>query len=335
MPSAQHRQEIKAEMAKAAAACDRKRYNELVEKLAQEYQLMAEPEWAGSIRFLAVDSERITTEFKNPIAARFSVPIFPSDCAPPAAAVEQPGTGPIQSLFGPATLPALEENPPQQNWRSQDQGAMRWTGLNLGAQVSGFAPTLNWTEMLAATGMITDRNTVLGNPGAGVGVTAAFAAAVATPIGGVIVDPFVSFDYFNHTVEQPLGGSAFLATKSNYQGTAGVKIGPPVGATGWVYGIAGASFLNETLTVANFVSESSSRNTTVPGLTLGIGGAIQVPALSSFGHPVAISVEYEHTLWGTAHFNMPEAWVLSNYAFRRDDDVLMLGFIVFGNLPGP
>jgi hypothetical protein len=212
---------------------------------------------------------------------------------------------------------------------------MRWTGLNLGAQVSGFAPTLNWTEMLAATGMITDRNTVLGNPGAGVGVTAAFAAAVATPIGGVIVDPFVSFDYFNHAVEQPLGGSAFLATKSNYQGTAGVKIGPPVGATGWVYGIAGASFLNETLTVANFVSESSSRNTTVPGLTLGIGGAVQVPALSSFGHPVAISVEYEHTLWGTAHFNMPEAWVLSNYAFRRDDDVLMLGFIVFGNLPGP
>jgi hypothetical protein len=233
-----------------------------------------------------------------------------------------------------SSAPHVAAPPPPTEYRPQDQVMMRWTGPNVGVQLSGILPTMTWTEMLAATEEITDRNNVLGNPGADVGVTAGFAAAVNTPIGGVIVDPFVSADYIGHAVEQPLGGSAFLATRSNYQVTAGVKFGPLVGANSWVYGIGGLSFLNETMTVTSFVPVSSEKTTTVPGLTLGVGGAAQVPALSDFfGHPVAVSAEYRHTFWQTAHFNEPPAWQLSDYAFRRDDDALMLGLTVFLN-PG-
>jgi len=84
----------------------------------------------------------------------------------------------------------------------------------------------------------------------------------------------------------------------------------------WLYGIAGVSVLNETLNV-NFIPVASSRNTTVPGGTLGIGGAWQPGFLQGFSRPVALFAEYQHTWWQDAQFNTPAASPAFNYNFRR------------------
>jgi hypothetical protein len=249
----------------------------------------------------------------------------------PRQATQMP---PPPTTPAPAPKPApspTPQTPPPSEFRPQDQVMMRWTGPNAGVQLTGVNPLLTWSTVFAATGETTDRDTVLGIPGVGAGLTAGYATAVATPVGRMVADAFLSFNYLGYKIEQPLGGSSFLAAKSNYQATAGLKFGPPVGSNSWVYGIAGISLLNETLQVANFVPEVSSKTTTVPGLTVGLGGAAQLPNVQLFGHSVALSLEYKHSFWQTARYVGPPSWGMFNFNFRRDDDALELGVTVYFN----
>jgi len=88
-----------------------------------------------------------------------------------------------------------------------------------------------------------------------------------------------------------------------------------------------SSVLNETLRI-NFLPAVSATTTTVPGATLGFGGAIEPKVLQGFGRPMSIFVEYHHTWWQDAQFNTPAASPAFNYNFRRQDDVIKFGFMV-------
>lgn len=143
----------------------------------------------------------------------------------------------------------------------------------------------------------------------------------------IVVAPFVSFEYQNMSVNHTFANGSYLGTTSNFAGTLGVKVGPELPSGVWLYGIAGVSMLNETLKV-NFIPVSSSTTTTVPGATLGLGGAIRPDFLQGFGRPVSLFAEYHHTWWQDATFNAPSASPLFNYTFRRQDDTIKFGFIV-------
>jgi hypothetical protein len=62
--------------------------------------------------------------------------------------------------------------------------------------------------------------------------------------------------------------------------------------------------------------------------TVGIGGAWQPAYLQGFGHPISLFAEYHHTWWQNANFNTPAASPFFNYTFRREDDVVKVGFTV-------
>jgi hypothetical protein len=159
-------------------------------------------------------------------------------------------------------------------------------------------------------------------PGVGVNVAWMF-----RPSGSnIVVAPFLSFDYLNMSVNHTFPGGSFLGTTSNVAGTAGVKVGPQFSNI-WLYGIAGASALNETLRV-NFIPVASSRTQTVAGATLGAGGSIQPAFLQGFGRPVSVFLEYQHTWWQDGQFSAPAASPAFKYNFKRDDDTFKFGFNV-------
>jgi hypothetical protein len=200
-------------------------------------------------------------------------------------------------------------------------------GISLDKQTS----YLTWLESLAGTGQTTDQGKAAHDP-LGVGFNIGYGF---TPWGNnIVVSPFVSFDFPNTSVKQYFPGGSFLGTRSNFEATAGVKIGPTINLSTWVYGIAGVSALNETLNI-NFIPLASSTTQTVPGAMLGVGAAIRPGFLQGFGHPVSLSLEYQHTWWQTAHYNTPAASAPFNYAFQRQDDTVKVGFNVYFSAPPP
>ena len=96
----------------------------------------------------------------------------------------------------------------------------------------------------------------------------------------------------------------------------------------YLYGLAGAAWLNQNLNI-NFAPGFSTKNTTTPGFTLGLGGEYQPTSWRLFGNPVSVFLQYQHTGWDTANFNTPTAASPGfNYAFSRQDDMLKFGVIV-------
>ncbi len=191
---------------------------------------------------------------------------------------------------------------------------------------------LNARESLASTGETTFTSSDSHDP-VGAGITF---GAMLRPFGNsVALSPFLSFEYLNMAVNHTFPGGSYLGTTSNWAGTAGVKIGPELATGLWLYGIAGVSVLNEKLNV-NFIPVASSRTTTVPGGTVGVGAAFQPRFLQGFALPVSLFAESQHTWWGDATFNAPPASPAFNYNFRREDDAFKFGFLVaFGAQPAP
>jgi hypothetical protein len=165
----------------------------------------------------------------------------------------------------------------------------------------------------------------------GVGVTVGYAF---TPWSNVRVSPFLSVDYLNMSVAQTFPSGSLVGTTSNFAATAGVKAGPQLPIGLWLYGIAGASALNEKLNVV-IGPVSSSMSTTVPGATVGFGGAITPSFLQGFRMPVSVFAEYQHTWWQEASFPTPAASPPFNYNFRRQDDVVKFGFMLSLGSPPP
>ena len=203
------------------------------------------------------------------------------------------------------------------------------TGLYLGGELVKNWGWVQSTERSAATGVITDQFSGRGDPvGGGLIIGYKF-----TPwANNIVVSPFASFDFI-HTPVNTFPGVGFLGTTANFMGTLGFKAGPQLDMGLWLYGIAGISVLNETLNV-NF-AVASSQSVTVPGVTIGIGGAWQPAFLQGFGRPVSLFVEYQHIWWQDATFNTPAAVPGSNFTFRREDDVVKFGFTVSLSAPPP
>jgi hypothetical protein len=147
------------------------------------------------------------------------------------------------------------------------------------------------------------------------------------PLGAnIVVSPFASFDFMHAPVNHTFAGGSFLGTTANFMGTFGVKVGPQFDAF-WLYGIGGAGVLNETLNI-NFLPVASAQSSTVPGGIAGFGGAWQPNFLQGFGLPVSVFAEYQHFWWADATFNRPAASPNFNYTFRRQDDLVKIGFTV-------
>jgi hypothetical protein len=202
------------------------------------------------------------------------------------------------------------------------------TGFYLGGELVKTWGHVDSTETLADTGIVTNRFSDMQDP-LGVGVLIGYKFAPWS--NSIVVSPFASFDYLNAPVNHTFPGGSFLGTTANFAGTAGVKIGPQLAMGLWLYGIAGASFLNETLNV-NFVPTASSRTTDVSGATVGVGGAWQ-PRFLQGSHPMSLFVEYQHTWWRDANFNTPAASPFFNYTFRREDDFVKFGFTIPTSAP--
>jgi len=196
------------------------------------------------------------------------------------------------------------------------------SGGYLGGELVKSWGSLRSTERLADTGEITNQFNDRADPvGGGFLIGYKFA-----PWGNnVIVSPFASFDFINAPVNHTFPNGSYLGTTAKFISTGGVKFGPDFGNGLWLYGIAGVSGLRETLNI-NFVAAASSRSAWAAGGTVGAGGAIRPGFLQGFGYPVSVFVEYQHTWWQDANFNTPAASPFFNYNFRREEDLLKIGF---------
>lgn len=181
------------------------------------------------------------------------------------------------------------------------------------------------TETLAATGAVTNQFTDSGDPLGG-GIVAGYNFRPWNY--SIVVGPFVSFDWLDQTINHTFPAGTFLGTTTNWIGTAGLKAGVVPTPGIFLYGLVGVSWLNKDMNI-NFGGPVTSRNTTVPGFPLGLGGEFQPSFLQRFGRPVSLFVQYQHTWWQDAHLNNPTASPSFNYTFRREDHTIKFGVNVY------
>lgn len=204
------------------------------------------------------------------------------------------------------------------------------SGLYIGGELVKNWGWLRSTEYRAGTDIVTNEFIDRADPiGGGFLIGYRFAPFAYN----IVVSPFASFDFMRAPVNHTFANGSYLGTTANFMGTFGVKVGPQFDAF-WLYGIGGFGVLNQSLNI-NFIPVASSLSSTVPGGTLGLGGAWRPSFLQGFGLPVSVFAEYQHFWWADANFNTPAASPAFNYTFRRQDDLLKVGFTVDLNPPPP
>jgi hypothetical protein len=225
------------------------------------------------------------------------------------------------SLFAGAFSTAANAQTPY-CWLSCSQASI--SGLYIGGELVKNWGAVQTTERSAVTNTVTNIYSDRADPFGG-GVLVGVKTA---PLGGFwVISPFASFDFIRSPVNHNFPGGSYLGTTATFIGTGGIKTGPQFDNGVWLYGIAGGSVMNETLNV-NFVPTLSALPVTVTGGTLGGGAAFQPIFLQGFARQVSVFLEYQHTWWWDAHFQTPAANPGSNYTFRRQDDIVKLGFTV-------
>jgi hypothetical protein len=223
-----------------------------------------------------------------------------------------------------AALKAQRAKLEEQKAACEAQCKPKQTGY-LGGGYLGGELAKNWgrvrsTESLATTDVVTNRFTDSGDP-LGIGIVGGYNFKPWN--NNIIIGPFASFDYLNQTINHNFAGGQFLGTTTHWFINAGLKAGFVTAPGLYLYGVAGAAFLNHDLNV-NFATAAQS-NTTTPGFTAGLGGEYQPSSWQLAGHPVSVFAQYQHTWWNNANFNMPTSSPAFNYAFRREDDTIKLG----------
>jgi opacity protein-like surface antigen len=242
------------------------------------------------------------------------------------------GVGPKPKLFDPvppSTSPG-DEDPQKREQIEIGSSGRAWTGLWLGVETLENFGHVRSTETSADTGAVTNQFSDSGDP-LGFGVIAGYNFRPWN--NNIVVGPFASFDWLNQTINHTFTGGQFLGTTTHWIFTAGAKGGYVVTPGLYLYGLAGASWLNQSLNV-NFTTAASS-NVTTPGFTLGLGGEYQPSSWRLFGNPVSVFLQYQHTWWSTANFNTPTSSPGFNYAFKREDDTIKLGFNIYLSAPTP
>jgi hypothetical protein len=222
-------------------------------------------------------------------------------------------------------LKELEKCPPK------GQTMVPGSGGYLGLELAKNTGRVRSTESLAETDLVTNQFTDSGDP-LGVGVVVGYNFKPWN--NSVVIGPFASFDYLNQTINHTFAGGQFLGTTTHWFINAGVKAGVVTAPGFFLYGLAGAAWLNHDLNV-NFATAAQS-NVTTPGFTLGVGGEYQPPSWQLAGHPVSLFAQYQHTWWDNANFNQPASSPAFNYVFRREDDTIKLGVnFYFRAAPAP
>jgi hypothetical protein len=205
-----------------------------------------------------------------------------------------------------------------------------WSGGYFGGEIIKNGARVKTTETSAATGAVTNQFSDDGDPVGG-GILAGWNFAPWN--NNIIVGPFVSVDWLRMTVNHTFPAGFYLGTTTNWIVNVGAKAGFVVTPGVYLYGLAGAAWLNQDLNIS-FAPGLSAKNTTTPGFTLGLGGEYHPASWQLFGHPVSVFVQYQHTWYDTANFNTPmPASPLFNYAFKRDDDTVKLGVNVYLSAP--
>ena len=204
------------------------------------------------------------------------------------------------------------------------------SGGYLGGELAKNWGRVRSTERLATTGVVTNRFTDSGDP-IGVGIVGGYNFRPWN--NAFVVGPFASFDFLNQTINHRFAGGQFLGTTTRWFVNVGAKAGVDVAPGIFVYGLAGAAFLNHDLKV-NFATAASS-NVTTPGFTLGLGAEYAPVSWRLAGHPVSVFAQYQHTWWSRANFNTPASSPAFNYAFRREDDTIKVGVNFYFDVPPP
>jgi hypothetical protein len=202
------------------------------------------------------------------------------------------------------------------------------SGGYLGGELAKNSGRVRSTETRDATGVITNQFVDSGDP-LGIGIVGGYNFRPWN--NSVVVGPFASFDYLNQTINHNFAGGQFLGTTTHWFINAGVKAGVVTASGFYVYGLAGAAFLNHDLNV-NFAIPAG-RNVTTSGFTAGLGGEYAPASWRLAGHPISIFAQYQHTWWSTANFNTPVSSPAFNYAFRREDDTFKLGVNFYFSAP--
>jgi len=199
-----------------------------------------------------------------------------------------------------------------------------YVGPNIGGQLIENWGRVRTTETSAATGAVTNQFSDSGDPLGG-GIVAGYTFKPWN--NNFRVGPFASVDWFKQAINHTFAGGTFLGTTTHWVINLGMKAGVVTSPGFYVYGLAGAAWLNHDLNV-NFAT-AASRNTNTPGFTLGVGSEYQPNAWQLFGMPVSMFVQYQHTWYSTANFNTPASSPAFNYAFNRNDDTVKLGVNVY------
>jgi len=237
-------------------------------------------------------------------------------CPPEPVKLNCVGVGPKPKLFEPVP-PSSSPGGDEQQERLE---IGCFDGPSFGIEIMRNFGRVRTTETFGATGQTTFQSTDSGDP-FGVGIVAGYNFRPWN--NNIVLGPFASFDFLNQTINHTFAGGQFLGTTTHWIATVGAKGGYVVTPSLYLYGLAGASWLNHDLNV-NFATAASSKVTT-PGFTLGLGGEYQPSSWRLFGNPVSVFLQYQHTWWGTANFNTPSSSPLFNYAFKREDDTMRLG----------
>jgi len=181
---------------------------------------------------------------------------------------------------------------------------------------------MRYTETTAAGGVTTSQNSACHDPVGG-------GFSIGYPIrpwkNSFQLMPFAALEFPNTTVNYVFPNGFYLGTRSNWQATLGVKAGPWINPTTWLYGVGGISFLNEKMTL-NFAAGQSSSTTTVPGGTVGLGILIRPQWLQQTTHmPIDLFAEVDWTFWEDGKYGTPAVSPAFNYAFRRTDTMFKAG----------
>jgi opacity protein-like surface antigen len=193
-------------------------------------------------------------------------------------------------------------------------------GGYLGIELAKTSARERKTETPVGSDDPTFRTTDSGDP-IGFGILAGYNFRPSN--GNFVVGPFASFDYLRQTINHNFAGGQFLGSTTNWFGNVGVKAGFVTAPGFYLYGLAGAAFVNHDLNV-NFATAARS-NVTTPGFTLGLGGEYRPTSWQVAGHPVTLFAQYQHTWWNNADFNRPASSPAFNYVFQRQDDTFRLG----------
>lgn len=222
-------------------------------------------------------------------------------------------------------LKEIEKCPPK------GQTMVPGLGGYLGGELVKNTGRVRTTERFAANDLITNEFNDSGDP-LGVGVIVGYNFRPFN--NSIVIGPFASFDYLNQTINHNFAGGQFLGTTTHWFINAGVKAGFVTAPGIYLYGLAGAAWLNHDLNV-NFATAAQS-NVTTPGVTVGLGGEYHLSSWRIAGHPVSVFAQYQHTWWDNANFNRPASSPAFNYAFRREDDTIKFGVnFYFGAAPSP